>query len=245
MTAHNKKTSTLNNHGLYRRIFFKMLAFLTILLSLPAAAWSFFVNHFPVRTVEKDTFQFDPVTGFIHWKLTNKDEPYKLVITGLVKQSKTFTYKELNDFPQINQVSDFHCVEGWSVKDVGWGGFRFQEIVKRVVLKKNAHYVLFHAIGETSSKPYGQKYYVESFPLKELLDPAKECLLALTMDGKPLSHDHGAPLRVVAPYDLGYKSIKYVKEIEFIEKPEAGWWTLANPIYSINAPVPPERLRKK
>jgi len=236
---------TPNKDGIYRRIFFKAIAFFTILLSLPATAWSFFVNHFPVRTVEKDTFRFNPATGSLHWKLTDKDEPYKLVISGLVEQSITFTYRELNGLPQIHQISDFHCVEGWSVKDVRWGGFRFEEIVKRVVLKKNAHYVLFHALGETSSKPYGQQYYIESFSLKDLLDPEKKYLLALSMDDKPLSHDHGAPLRVVAPYNLGYKSIKYVTRIEFVEKPEPGWWTLANPIYPINAPVPEERMRKK
>jgi len=237
--------NVLNNQGLCRRVVVKILTFIPILLSLPAAVWSFFINHFPVRTVEKNTFRFNPATGMVHWNHTNTDEPYTLIVDGLVEQPITLTYKDLTALPQVNQVSDFHCVEGWSVQDVRWGGFRFHEIVKRVEVKKQAQYVLFHSLGETSSYPAGQRHYIESFPLKDLLDPAKECLLALSMDGKPLSHEHGAPLRVVAPYELAYKSIKYVQRIEFIREPKPGWWTLANPIYPINAPVPDHRLRKR
>jgi DMSO/TMAO reductase YedYZ molybdopterin-dependent catalytic subunit len=65
------------------------------------------------------------------------------------------------------------------------------------------------------------------------------------MNGKPLTHEHGAPLRLISPYDLGYKSIKYVTGIDFVKTAQPGWWTLANPIYPANAPVPASRLRKK
>ena len=73
----------------------------------------------------------------------------------------------------------------------------------------------------------------------------KECLLALSLDGKPLSHDHGAPLRVVSPYDLAYKSSKFVTRIHFSKSREPGWWTLANPVYPSEAPVPKSRLRQQ
>ena len=57
--------------------------------------------------------------------------------------------------------------------------------------------------------------------------------------------DHGSPLRVISPFDLAYKSAKHVTGIELSDKAEAGWWTLANPIYPIDAPVPERRLRSK
>jgi len=65
--------------------------------------------------------------------------------------------------------------------------------------------VVFHSLGKTDSSAGGLDHYAESFTLEELIDLGKERLLALSMDGKPLPHEHGAPLRVVSPYDLGYK----------------------------------------
>jgi hypothetical protein len=69
--------------------------------------------------------------------------------------------------------------------------------------------------------------------------------MTLQMGDTPLPHDHGAPLRLIAPYSLGYKNIKYIYRIEFARQPRPGWWTLANPIYPMQAPVPVDRLRKK
>jgi DMSO/TMAO reductase YedYZ molybdopterin-dependent catalytic subunit len=82
-------------------------------------------------------------------------------------------------------------------------------------------------------------------PPEGLLDPKEEILLALDLDGKPLTYERGAPLRVVAPYQLGYKSIKFVTAIEFSPVQRAGWWSLGNAVYPVDTPVPPGRLRKK
>jgi len=70
-------------------------------------------------------------------------------------------------------------------------------------------------------------------------------LLALDLDKNPLPLDRGAPMRLVCPYFLAYKSIKFVRMIEFSDRQQPGWWTLANPIYPVDAPVPKSRLRKK
>jgi DMSO/TMAO reductase YedYZ molybdopterin-dependent catalytic subunit len=81
--------------------------------------------------------------------------------------------------------------------------------------------------------------------LEGLLDSKEEILLALDLDEKLLTHERGAPLRVVAPYQLGYKSIKFVTAIEFSSVQRAGWWSLGDSVYPVDAPVPPGRLRKK
>jgi DMSO/TMAO reductase YedYZ molybdopterin-dependent catalytic subunit len=60
-----------------------------------------------------------------------------------------------------------------------------------------------------------------------------------------LTDQHGAPLRLISPYDLGYKGTKFVGRIEFSDKEHPGWWTRANPIYPSEAPVPEDRLRKR
>ena len=229
--------------GLSRRIVMKAAFLGAAFYSLPSAAWAFFLRMFPVRTVEKNTFRFDPATGLIRYEGA-PPEPYSLVVDGLVEKKLRLSYRDLRGFPQVSQVSDFHCVEGWSVEDVRWGGIRIEELVKRTRPGAESKYVIFHALGKTRSRPGGLGNYLESMPLKELLDPEKKCLLALDQDGKPLSHDHGAPLRLISPFDLGYKSIKYVWRIEFSARQQPGWWTRANPIYSVNAPVPKDRLRK-
>jgi DMSO/TMAO reductase YedYZ molybdopterin-dependent catalytic subunit len=230
---------------LTRRWFLRCLPALLAALGMPSVLNAFTREDFPVRTVEKDTFRFHAPSGMIRWTGGKGEESYSLTIDGLVEKAERFSYAELRALKQHTQTSDFHCVEGWSVRDVQWGGFRFDEIVKKVRPKAGAEFAVFHALGETVGKPAGQGHYVESFPVSELLDPHKECILALAMGGKPLPHDHGAPLRVVAPYSLGYKNIKYITRIEFSREPRPGWWTLANPVYPVNAPVPAGRLRKK
>lgn len=196
------------------------------------------------RTVERKTFRFDPESGDVVYE-DGRREPYSLVVDGLVSQAACFSYRQLLELPQTTQVTDFHCVEGWSVLDVGWKGVRFEEILKRVKVAKEARFAVFHALGETDYVAQGLNHYIESLPLADLTDRRKQVLLALEVDGQPLTHQRGAPLRVVSPFDLAYKSIKYVERIELVEKPVKGWWTLANPIYPVDAPVPPDRIRKK
>jgi DMSO/TMAO reductase YedYZ molybdopterin-dependent catalytic subunit len=226
-----------------RRFFLKLAGAAAIIAALPSSIKAYFVNKLGVRTVEKDGFYFKD--GRIFTKADNSSTPYQLAIGGLVSSKAQLSYAELLKLPRNVQSSDFHCVEGWSVRDIAWGGIRFEEIVKIARPLAEAKYVIFHALGSTLSAPQGQSHYIECLPLSYLIEPKNECLLVLTMDGQPLSHDHGAPLRVIAPYSLAYKSIKFVCGIDFVKEEKPGWWTMANPIYPMNAPVPASRLRKK
>ena len=231
--------------GYGRRMFIKAATGIGIIASFASTLMAYFVARLGVRTVEKESFSFESDSGNILWKARNKREPYSLIVDGLVENAIKLSYPELMKLPQVSQTSDFHCVEGWSVKDIVWGGIRFEEIIRMVRPAAEAKYVVFHALGETESAPQGQHHYVECLAVQQLLNPRDECLLALTMNGKPLPQDHGAPMRVIAPNDLGYKSIKFVYRIEFVKAEVPGWWTLANPIYPMHAPVPASRLRKK
>ena len=227
-----------------RRLFLKILGELTLVAGMTSTLCASFIEALFVRTVEKDSFRFNPETGMIEWK-DNKKEEYRLVIDGLVKKKKKLSYHDLKSLPQVEQVSDFHCIEGWSVADIQWGGFRFSEIIRQINPAAQATHVVFHSFGKTGIAPGGQDHYIESLPLSELIDPRRKILLVLDMNNNRLPEDHGAPLRLIAPYDLGYKSIKFITRIEFAKVAKPGWWTLANPAYSIEARVPESRLRKK
>ena len=229
--------------GITRRIFLRLTGGMLFMTTIPSAIAGFFIKTLPVRTVEKSTPKFYPNTGFVD--LDNKKEPYRLIVDGLVKERRSFSYADINSFPLLEQVSDFHCVEGWSVKDLKWSGFRFKEILNRTEPARDATHVLFHALGKTGHSPGGQSHYIETFPLSELLDPAREILLVLAIDNRPLPEENGGPLRLISPHDLGYKSIKFITRIEFIKEERPGWWTLANPAYPMVARVPEGRLRRK
>jgi DMSO/TMAO reductase YedYZ molybdopterin-dependent catalytic subunit len=238
-----KKAITTISKVITRRLFLKAAASLGFVLAFPRIVWSFFVSDMRTRTVETEAFVFDPIDGTIRWKKRPAvKEPYVLMVEGLVSKPQKFSYKELQALPQMTQASDFHCVEGWSVKDMQWGGIRFAEIIKSVQPKPEARYAVFHSLGKTPAVD-GVNHYVESLPLQTLLDPEKKCLLAMTLNGKPLTYDRGSPLRVVSPYDLGYKGSKFVTRIVFSKDQTPGWWTIANPVYPVDAPVPSQRFR--
>lgn len=202
-------------------------------------------KRFPTRTIEMDTFSFEPSTGIVTDKANQKAGLYKFILDGLVDSTVSLTYEELRALPQAVQTSDFHCVEGWTIPEVTWGGIRIAELLKLTKVKDEAKYAVFHSLGQTASAPGGQSWYVESVRVSDLLDPGQEFLLALDIDGKPLSHDRGGPVRLITPYLLAYKSIKFVYRIELTSKLQEGWWTLANPIYDWEAKVPVGRLRKR
>ena len=208
---------------------------------VPARARSAFEERFPTRTVEKPEFRFDPARGEILWQ-DGRRERYALTLDGLVKAPVLLAYSDLRALPQVRRTADFHCVEGWSVTDAPWGGVEFRDLFARVSLLPTAKHAVFHSLGRTENAG-GLTHYVESLPLADLLNPALGAMLALDMEGQPLPDRRGAPARVVCPFDLAYKSIKFVHRVEFTEAAVPGWWTRANPIYPVHAPVQKNRLR--
>ena len=209
---------------------------------LPARLRAAVNDRFPTRTVDDDNFTFDPASGDLVWP-NGKRQPYVLRLDGLVESPVELTYAQLRALPQTAHTVDFHCVEGWSVQDVPWSGVAFPDLFGKVKLKPGATHAVFHSLTPTKSRLDDTDHYLESFPLSELTRPDLDCLLALDLEGAPMPHDRGAPARVVAPFDLAYKSIKFVTRVEFTDRSVPGWWTRANPIYPVNAPVPSRRLR--
>lgn len=208
---------------------------------LPAGAREAIAARFPTRTVEKNTFRFDAASGEVVWK-NGRRERYRLTLDGLVEAPVRLAYADLRALPQVRRTADFHCVEGWSVLDAPWGGVSFRDLFATVRVKPQAKFAVFHSLGETDPVG-GLTHYVESFPLADLLNPALGGLLALDLENAPLSDQRGAPARVISPFDLAYKSIKFVTRVEFTAAAQEGWWTRANPIYPVHAPVEKRRLR--
>ena len=143
-----------------------------------------------------------------------RPEAYRLRIEGAVERPVTLTLSELRALPRARQVSDFHCVTGWSVDDVTWGGVRFKDVLAQAGLLPAAKALRF----VSDEVPYD-----DTLTLKQALLP--DVMLAFDMDGKPLRRPHGAPARVVMPRMYGYKSVKWVTRIEVLEDDSRlGYW---------------------
>jgi DMSO/TMAO reductase YedYZ molybdopterin-dependent catalytic subunit len=153
-----------------------------------------------IYTVAASMPVFDPRT----WRLT---------IDGMVERPQSLTYAQLRALPRARQVSDFHCVTGWSVDNVHWAGVRFRDLLAAARPHRDAHVLTF----VSSEVPY-----VDTLTLDQAY--LRDAMLAYGMDGKPLPREHGAPARVVIPEMYGYKGVKWVERIVVGTRAAPGYW---------------------
>jgi DMSO/TMAO reductase YedYZ molybdopterin-dependent catalytic subunit len=133
-------------------------------------------------------------------------------IFGLVEEPITLSWEEFGRLPQITVVADMHCVTRWSRFDNRWEGVAATEVMKLVKAKAEARHVMVHA----------EHGYTANLPLEDLLRPTS--LFALRHDGEPLAPEHGFPLRLVVPQLYAWKSVKWVRGIELLERETPGFW---------------------
>ena len=131
---------------------------------------------------------------------------------GRVESPLTLSWKEFNQLPRTNVTSDFHCVTRWSRFDNHWEGVAFREVLRLARPKPEAKYVLVHA----------EQGFTANVPLADLDRP--EVLFATHHDGQPLTPEHGFPLRLVVPHLYAWKSVKWVRGLEFLEQDAPGFW---------------------
>jgi DMSO/TMAO reductase YedYZ molybdopterin-dependent catalytic subunit len=160
---------------------------------VPSSGWR-------IYTVADTMPRFDPAT----WRLR---------IGGMVENPVELSYEQLTSLPKAEQVSTFHCVTGWVVRDVHWGGVRFHDLLREATPLPQAQALRF----VSAEHPYDD--YLE---LKQVALP--DVMLAYEMDGNPLRREHGAPVRVVIPEMYGYKNTKWVEQIELVEQSAEGYW---------------------
>lgn len=155
------------------------------------------------------------------WRIYSVNPPYptfreatwKLRIDGLVAEPQEYTLAQLKALPRAQQVSDFHCVTGWSVDDVQWAGVRFADLLAAAKPLPEARAIQFVSAEEP---------YVDTLTLDQARRP--DAMLAYEMDGKPISREHGAPVRVVMPRMYGYKSTKWVARLRLTAAAQDGYW---------------------
>lgn len=141
------------------------------------------------------------------------ERSWRLEITGLVRNPVQLTYAQLRALPRANQVSNFHCVTGWSVNNVRWGGVRFKDLLALAEPLPAAKAIRFVSL----EQPYDDSLTLDQVSLGNVM-------LAYEMDGQPLSRPHGAPARVVIPEMYGYKGVKWLTRMELVDHQPTGYW---------------------
>lgn len=173
----------------------------------------------PVKNAQD--FNVDP------WQLTISgecDKPYTLDLDDL---TKTFALEE--------RIYRMRCVEAWSMV-IPWVGFELAKLLKKAQPNSRAKYVAFETLHDPEQMPGqasrriggGINYpYVEGLRIDEAMNPLT--LMSVGLYGKTLPAQNGAPIRLVVPWKYGFKSIKSIVAIKFVEHPPASTWNILAP----------------
>lgn len=195
-------------------------------------------------TTEKQTSYKDVTTYNNFYEFgTQKDDPSKnaqnfrtspwtVSVEGEVAKPRKFSLEEiLKLMPLEERIYRHRCVEGWSIV-VPWIGYSLSNILKATQPTSKARFVAFQSYYDAKQMPWGRSAgielpYVEGLRLDEAMHPL--ALLCVGMYGATLPPQDGAPVRLVLPWKYGFKSIKSIVRIRFVEKQPPNTWNLQNP----------------
>ncbi|MGG1633933.1 molybdopterin-dependent oxidoreductase [Paenibacillus sp. NRS-1760] len=157
------------------------------------------VGQFRVYTVT-------PIPSF-----TNAD--WNFTIDGLVDKTFKWDWKQFVALKRTVQVSDFHCVTGWSVYKNTWEGIPLKELLKMAGVQSGAETVKLYS---------GDGVYTDTLTLEQA--DMDDVMVAVMHDGKPIPSDLGGPVRLIVPKMYAYKSVKWLNRIELIKGEHVGYW---------------------
>jgi sulfoxide reductase catalytic subunit YedY len=183
---------------------------------------------------EFGTQKEDPAQNAPKWKLPAE---WTIRIEGEVMQPKTLSLDQVMKLaPPEERIYRHRCVERWSIV-VPWIGFSLGDLLKRFEPAGNAAFVEFVTVLRPEEMP-GQKGrftsvlpwpYNEGLRLDEAMHPL--AMIAVGLYGEELPNQNGAPLRLVVPWKYGFKSIKSIAKIRFVEKQPFTTWMKEEPLY--------------
>ena len=137
---------------------------------------------------------------------------WRLRVEGLVMAPVALTLDEFMALPQVERVSDIHCVTQWSRYDNRWQGVLARDLIALARPKEEARFVAFTSYDG----------YTTNVPLAALL--ADDVLFAHAWEGQPITRQHGGPVRLVLPKLYFWKSPKWVTRIELLREDRPGFW---------------------
>ena len=192
---------------------------------------------------EFGTGKADPARNATHFKT----RPWTITVEGHARKTGTF---DLDDIIKPHSLEEriyrLRCVEAWSMV-IPWVGIPLADVIKRLQPTSKAKYVQFVTLHDPKQMPGQGGFlggglqwpYVEGLRMDEALNPLP--LLAVGLYGEVLPNQNGAPVRLVVPWKYGFKSIKSIVKIRFVESQPPTTWNLAAPHeYGFYSNVNPE-----
>ena len=188
---------------------------------------------------EFGTDKSDPV----RYASTLKTTPWSVEVDGLVNKPGKYDLEQLLKLsPMEERIYRLRCVEGWSMV-IPWVGYSLSELIRRLEPQGSAKYVEFFTLADKTTMPGLRSGvldwpYVEGLRLDEAMHPLT--LLTFGMYGEVLPKQNGAPVRLVVPWKYGFKSVKSIVKIRFLDKePRTAWNKAAANEYGFYSNVNP------
>lgn len=138
---------------------------------------------------------------------------WHFTIDGLVERPRDFRWPDFLRLPRTVQVSDFHCVDGWSVYRITYEGVRLSDLLELAGVRPQAKFIRFLS---------AEGIYTESLSLEQARLP--DVMAAVLLDGREIPSDLGGPLRLVVPQMYAYKAVKWLVGMELTEALPRGYW---------------------
>ena len=160
---------------------------------------------------------------------TLKPRPWSIVVDGECSKKGTYNIEDIVKwFPLEERIYRMRCVEAWSMV-IPWVGFQLSDMIKRFEPTAKAKYVEFRTLVDLrqmpgQSEPNLQWPYTEGLRMDEAMHPLT--LMAVGLYGEVLPNQNGAPIRLVVPWKYGFKGIKSIVRMRFVENPPMNTWQL-------------------
>jgi len=175
---------------------------------------------------------------------TLKTSPWTVSVEGAVNKPRVFDIDAIMKMARLEErIYRHRCVEAWSIV-VPWIGFPLSAMIKQVEPTSKAKFVAFQTLYNSKQMP-ASRYagiplpYVEGLRMDEAMHPL--AILCVGMYGELLPNQNGAPIRLVVPWKYGFKSIKSIVRIRFVEKQPPTTWNISGPReYGFYSNVNPE-----
>ena len=190
-------------------------------------------NSWEEITTYNNFYEFGTGKDEPHQNARNfKTRPWTIAVEGHVKKPAVYN---LEDFIKPHTIEDrtyrLRCVEAWSMV-IPWRGFALRDLVSRVAPTSQARFIEFETLYDPRQMP-GQQRGVLDWPYNEglRLDEAMHPLAFMVtgLYGRELPNQNGAPLRLVVPWKYGFKSIKSIVKLRFLDKQPVSSWTKSAP----------------
>ncbi|PSL47122.1 cytochrome b561-like protein [Saccharothrix carnea] len=168
------------------------------------------------RYTDKDISPFFWANGRVpdseEYRVLRADDfrDYRLAVYGLVENPVELGLEDLRSMPYHDQVTQHFCIQGWSGV-ARWGGVSMSTVLDLVRPRPEAKWVVFYSFAQGSD----EGIYYDVHAIEQMRYHLT--MLALDMNGEPLPFRHGAPVRLRNEAQLGFKMVKWVKGIEFVD----------------------------